>query len=235
MKFSLSIAQPCSEKWENFSKTDHGGFCASCQKNVIDFTGMSDEQIVRYFANHEGKTCGKFSASQLKTYEAIHPVNVRPGLSLIKAGIVSLLLLLVSRQSFSQDDLSKPKTHITDSLGASHSPAKTEYHMFNGIVTSAEDDSVLPGVNVVRRGTVEGTVTDADGRFQLPVQEGDVLVFTFIGLVSKEVLVKEKDFSTTKVLMLCMDMDMTGEVMVGGVFDRKSRLSMMWSKVKALF
>ncbi|MFZ6011374.1 MAG: SusC/RagA family TonB-linked outer membrane protein [Bacteroidota bacterium] len=58
----------------------------------------------------------------------------------------------------------------------------------NGRVTSAEDGSALPGVNVVLKGTSQGAVTDADGQYTLSVSpSGDgVLVFSFIGLQTLE-------------------------------------------------
>lgn len=58
----------------------------------------------------------------------------------------------------------------------------------SGRVTSVEDGSGLPGVNVVVKGTTNGTVTDVNGNYtlQAPATNG-VLVFTFIGLKSQEV------------------------------------------------
>ncbi|HLU89190.1 MAG TPA: carboxypeptidase-like regulatory domain-containing protein, partial [Cyclobacteriaceae bacterium] len=51
-----------------------------------------------------------------------------------------------------------------------------------GTVTSAEDGSTLPGVNILLKGTSTGTLTDIDGNFKLEVpQEGGVLVFSSIG------------------------------------------------------
>ncbi len=57
-----------------------------------------------------------------------------------------------------------------------------------GKVTSIEDGSSLPGVNILLKGTTNGTVTDSEGRYTLaiPGSEG-VLVFTFIGFKTKEV------------------------------------------------
>src|SRR6187551_2759820 len=56
-----------------------------------------------------------------------------------------------------------------------------------GRITSAEDGSPLPGVNVVLKGTTNGTVTDVSGAYTLKVPaEGGVLIFTFIGLTSQE-------------------------------------------------
>ncbi|MDX1629188.1 MAG: TonB-dependent receptor plug domain-containing protein, partial [Fulvivirga sp.] len=57
----------------------------------------------------------------------------------------------------------------------------------SGKVTSAEDGSSLPGVNVVVKGTTRGTVTDIEGNYKLAVPEDNgVLVFSFIGLETVE-------------------------------------------------
>jgi TonB-linked SusC/RagA family outer membrane protein len=58
----------------------------------------------------------------------------------------------------------------------------------SGRVTSAEDGSGLPGVNVVLKGTTTGTVTDTEGKYTLSVPAtGGTLVISFIGLVSQEI------------------------------------------------
>ncbi|WP_276372697.1 hypothetical protein [Chryseolinea sp. H1M3-3] len=40
----IAVPKPCHEKWSSFTKTTNGGFCGSCQKEVIDFTSWSDER-----------------------------------------------------------------------------------------------------------------------------------------------------------------------------------------------
>lgn len=58
-----------------------------------------------------------------------------------------------------------------------------------GTVTSAQDGSPLPGVNVVVKGTTNGTVTDLDGKYKISVSQGQqTLVFSFIGMQNKEVI-----------------------------------------------
>lgn len=58
----------------------------------------------------------------------------------------------------------------------------------SGKVTEADDGAPLPGVNVIVKGTTTGTVTDIDGNFRINVPEGgEVLTFSFIGYISKEV------------------------------------------------
>ncbi|MDN5201292.1 SusC/RagA family TonB-linked outer membrane protein [Fulvivirgaceae bacterium BMA10] len=59
-----------------------------------------------------------------------------------------------------------------------------------GKVTSDDDGSPLPGVNVTVRGTSSGTVTDVDGNYTLSVTGSDaVLVFSYVGYVNETVQV----------------------------------------------
>ncbi len=56
-----------------------------------------------------------------------------------------------------------------------------------GHVSSIEEGSALPGVNVFIKGTNIGTVTDAEGNYEISLNDQqDELVFSFIGLLSTE-------------------------------------------------
>jgi TonB family protein len=77
--------------------------------------------------------------------------------------------------------------------GVVRSDVSQKRNIIQGQVTSAEDGSPLPGVNVVIKGTAIGTVTDAAGNFQLVSDlASPSLVFSFIGLQSQEVAVNEQ-------------------------------------------
>jgi TonB-linked SusC/RagA family outer membrane protein len=57
-----------------------------------------------------------------------------------------------------------------------------------GIVTSGEDGSTMPGVNVVVKGTTTGTTTDLNGRYSIKVPSGqNVLEFSYIGFQTLDV------------------------------------------------
>jgi len=62
-----------------------------------------------------------------------------------------------------------------------------------GTVTSAEDGSAIPGVQVVVKGTTIGTTTDLDGNYELTVNEqAETLVFKYVGMVTKEVPIEDQ-------------------------------------------
>jgi TonB-linked SusC/RagA family outer membrane protein len=82
----------------------------------------------------------------------------------------------------------------------------------SGRVTSTEDGSSLPGVNVVVKGTTSGTVTDADGNFKLSVpSSGGELIFSFIGLQTQEVPIGDRSVVDVS---LSLDVTQLGEVVV---------------------
>ncbi len=56
----------------------------------------------------------------------------------------------------------------------------------SGKVTTAKDGSSLPGVSVKVKGTNIGVSSDVDGSYSISVNQGQVLVFSFIGTVTEE-------------------------------------------------
>ena len=55
----------------------------------------------------------------------------------------------------------------------------------------------LIGVNVVEKGTTNGTVTDLDGNYTLRVAKGKTLVFSYIGFLSQEIVVNNAKVNVT--------------------------------------
>ncbi len=69
-------------------------------------------------------------------------------------------------------------------------PLMAQQQTITGTVRDANSGTVLPGVNVVVKGTTTGTATDANGKYTLSVPgEADSLVFSYIGYQSKAVAI----------------------------------------------
>ena len=89
-----------------------------------------------------------------------------------------------------------------------------------GNVTNSNRES-LPGVSVVIKGTTTGTITNADGTYELPkVDENSTLVFSFVGMVSQEIKV-----GTQKIINIVLSDETIGVdevVVVGYGTQRKS-------------
>lgn len=83
-----------------------------------------------------------------------------------------------------------------------------------GRVTTTDDGSGLPGVNVVIKGTASGTVTDINGDYAIEVPEGQtVLAFSSVGYITEEIVV-----GTRSVINITMSPDITAmdEIVVVG-------------------
>ncbi len=81
----------------------------------------------------------------------------------------------------------------------------------SGTVSAVSGDGV-PGVSVLVKGTVNGTVTDAKGKYTLPVPaENSILIFSSIGFTSQEVPVNNQ---TTINIVLVEDTKALSEVVV---------------------
>jgi len=81
--------------------------------------------------------------------------------------------------------------------------AQAQTRTVTGRITSAEDGSALPGVNIVVKGTANGTVTDVNGNYTIQVPQGStIIVYSFIGLLSQEI-----DVSARSVVDVPMEQD----------------------------
>lgn len=49
----------------------------------------------------------------------------------------------------------------------------------------------LPGVNVLEKGTTNGSITDVDGKYSINVEKGKTLMFSYIGFTTREVVVNQ--------------------------------------------
>ncbi|HAI20167.1 MAG TPA: hypothetical protein DCM10_20470, partial [Xanthomarina gelatinilytica] len=54
---------------------------------------------------------------------------------------------------------------------------------------SDENGLPLPGVNIIVKGTTNGTQTDFDGNYSITASTGDVLSYSFVGYTKKEMTV----------------------------------------------
>lgn len=82
-----------------------------------------------------------------------------------------------------------------------------------GTVTDASDGSTLPGVSIQVKGTTRGTTTDLNGRYEITVGDGAVLLFSFTGMLTEEIPVDNK---TVIDVAMVMDIAMLDEFVVVG-------------------
>lgn len=95
-----------------------------------------------------------------------------------------------------------------------------------GRVLSADDGGPLPGVNVVIKGTTNGTVTDAEGNYSLTASPDGILVFSFIGLATQEIAIGGR---TSVVVNMASDSKQLSEVVVTALGIERSKNELPYS------
>jgi len=90
-----------------------------------------------------------------------------------------------------------------------------------GTVVDASGSEPLPGVNVLLKGTTQGTTTDASGAFDLRIPDGaSTLVFSFVGYISQEIEINNQ---TNLEISLLADQKALDEVIVVGYGSQSKR------------
>jgi len=92
--------------------------------------------------------------------------------------------------------------------------------VITGRITDFETGEPLPGVNILEKGSVKGTVSDIEGRYSLTVSAGATLVFSYIGYVAEEVAVGSQ--SVIDVAMMA-DIKTLEEIVVVGYGTMKKK------------
>lgn len=101
----------------------------------------------------------------------------------------------------------------------------------SGTVTSGDDGLALPGVNVVVKGTQQGTSTDLNGHYLIKgVPSNAILQFSFVGMKSVEVPVKGRN--RLDVVMQPLSTSMDEVVVVGYGVQKKSVVTGSIDKVE---
>lgn len=108
------------------------------------------------------------------------------------------------------------KKEVATAAGAARSQVAVAH--VSGRVIAGEDGAPIPGVNVLVKGTSNGTVTDAQGNYKLEVPVGTKLQFSFIGYDTKELTVSADG---TPDVTLTADNTQLSEVVVTGLGVKK--------------
>ena len=227
-QFQLDIPQPCHEDWNKMTPEGKGRHCASCEKIVVDFTTMTQKELIEFFQNPPQKVCGRFQKEQLRTYTLpTHGFHVgwRPMAAVLGLGLATSIVLPSYGQSF--PDNPTPISGPTYSESSLQTRTTHRSNSIRGQIIERESYDVLPGVNVILADYGEGVITDLDGNFSLTVPHdwnGAALKIrvSFIGFESQTITVSPEEIRNGQlkdriVLGYDDEMILTGEVILGRV------------------
>jgi CarboxypepD_reg-like domain/Secretion system C-terminal sorting domain len=228
--FQLSIADPCHESWRNMTPIEQGRFCESCQKQVVDFTTMTDAEIFSYFQQSSGNTCGRFFNTQLQRDVAA----TKPGRVLrlkwwwaaFISGILFTAKAKAQRPATYGDTVVvtgyKVQKRIT-TMGMVASLPQTLQTLQGRVVDHKGEPMV--GVSILMTGSIYTAVTDSVGKFNIDlpasITKAEIEV-SFLGYNSKRQKIHWKNGLPNggDMIEIVLGMDdmqmMKGEVVVVG-------------------
>lgn len=187
-QINISIPEPCSEDWDKMLPEEKGRFCMSCQKVVVDFTTMSDEQLLKYFTEYKGKnTCGHFLATQVDRPLAIPQkrhwysnINKR-----VAAAFIAVQAILFNVRTYAM-----PQSNIEIVDGTQAQGDKVT--AITGRVVDYLTKEPVVGVKVIIEGTDYYAITDIKGGFAISVKES-----ALSGMLKVSVVENTNDDSST--------------------------------------
>jgi hypothetical protein len=196
---SLYIPTPCHEDWNKMTPTQQGKFCASCCKQVVDFSLMSDSQILKFLSDQSGKLCGRFDADQLQ-----RPL-VETKLKKKKSWWMALTmpLLFLFERSTAREDVAIPTdTTISPIDKQPEIMGKLIYQPTKEITVTGRvidaDGNPITYASIVQKGTSHGVMADTLGNFSININSDDnavTLVASCVGFetIEKQINVNEGD------------------------------------------
>ena len=221
-KIQLSIPEPCHQNWNEMTPTQQGRFCNSCAKQVVDFSTMSDTQVLHYFSSIKNENvCGRAYPDQLE--RAISKTKEPKKKLFWYWNYITMLFLFFSKTNTAkaqggikvvvetQLDASKKNNSTKEKIAVN-----TNRIIKGKIIDQAEQP--LAGASIIIKGSKSGTSADVNGVYKINVDtKTDILEITAVGFERKEIKLKEiKNFD---IILTKMEMQMMGDVVVtvGGI------------------
>ena len=180
----ISIPQPCHENWAEMTPSDKGRFCASCQKNVIDFTRASDREIAENL-KLGGSLCGRFRSDQLERNLVI-PKEKSSLWAAASAAVISFLTIGNNEVKAQTPVKTEQREKKTDDLKVTNN--KKEPFILKGVVKDTEEN-ILPNARVGIINNKEVISVNSDGSYSIEVNIGDTVGFSCDGHINQSFVV----------------------------------------------
>ena len=181
----------------------------SCQKTVVDFSLMSDQEILQYISNSHSQVCGRFDNDQLNRLYTEEPI--RRNLSWRYAWKMLVATFLVG-SSAKETQARQGEVAVVRNKDTAQKPSiitipaqkMVGEKMVTGTVRERESGLAIPGASVMVQGTIIGTACDTAGNFRLlvPVADSVTLEISSIGFTKMSVILEASALDTIQTINL---------------------------------
>lgn len=213
--YSIQIDNPCAENWNEMTKTDKGKFCAMCEKNVIDFSKLTDNEILKIVESNNKNLCGRFTQAQLNRVLIDTNQQNSPKLYQILAG----LLLFSSADANAITE--KPKIAnfenntknpiILENDTINKKKKQTDFTITGKIIDAKKE--AIPGANIVLKGYEQiAAISNDNGNFSLNIpkkifKDSVILMISAHIFEDKTFVISKKDLENKQVVLVEMKED----------------------------
>ena len=198
--FKILLPEPCVEPWEEMTPENRGRHCKACAKTVIDFTRMTNAQILEVLRT-KPNACGRFWPHQLNRTLLVPPAQKRFSFAAIYKLVAGLLLMSAAGKVTATE-----KPYYTQEMA----PHANQWNSSIEGVVMDDKGEPLTGATVEVEGTTLKAIADADGYFLLKMRDstetgGKVnLSFSYPGFVtvhvSEVILIADQTVTVNSVL-----------------------------------
>lgn len=162
--------------WDKMTGVEGGRYCQACDKVVVDFTHMSDEQLIDFFTKKAAGAhpCGHFRTDQLDRVLAAPQPHKASGFLKLAASFLMAQALFYQEKAFGR---TKPQIEITN-------PAEVTNQRqiaLTGVVMDYHSGQPISGLKVYIDSTELFAITDKHGRFSIQVPKsvkGEITILT---------------------------------------------------------
>lgn len=198
----IQIAEPCHENWDKMLDEDKGRFCLSCQKTVVDFSRMTNEQIINYFEQNAGtSTCGRIAKHQHNTPISNYRKVVTPWFNKYVAGFFMALGFYHPSSAQTSEVIYEQNTK--GKVAVKPSAIGTNKNLvINGRVIDAKSKKGIKGATITVDGSDVIATTDKNGNYTVMVPErfqNENLVLTVVHFGYSDVTITVIDHTKTTV------------------------------------
>jgi hypothetical protein len=162
----VTIAEPCSQNWDEMDKGAGFNFCKACSKNVIDFSGYTNAEIINVLAGASSSVCGRLSQTQLNQLNyhlSVAPTSNRNWMKYLGVLAIGMSIFVMDAKA----EKLKTPIEITKTIHNKTDDKKPVLpKKIYGYVIGA-DNKAVAGLRLSIYDTKYSALTDKNGRYEI--------------------------------------------------------------------
>jgi len=169
----VTIAEPCLQNWDKMDKGEGFNFCKACSKNVIDFSGYTNAEIISALAGASSSVCGRLSQTQLNQLNyhlSIVPTTNRNWMKYL--GVLAIgVSVFTHNASAVPIRKSVEIVYTKDIFQLNKADEPTILRIFYGYMFLRNNKVPMVGLKLRLKGTNITAITDKNGRYEFKIND----------------------------------------------------------------